>query len=76
MEIVTWAQLLYHQKPCAVLNVDGFYDHLIKFVEHAVSEEFIKKENGKLLICESNIENLFSLMGSWKPVIVEKWIKD
>ncbi|WGL60907.1 TIGR00730 family Rossman fold protein [Pigmentibacter sp. JX0631] len=75
LEIVTWAQLLYHQKPCAVLNVDGFYDYLIKFISHAVCEEFIKKENEKLLICESNIEKLFSLMINWKPVVVEKWIK-
>ncbi|WP_158999204.1 LOG family protein [Pigmentibacter ruber] len=75
LEIVTWAQLLYHKKPCAILNVEGFFDYLIKFIEHAVNEEFIKKENGKLLICENNIENLFSVMLNWNPVIVEKWIK-
>jgi hypothetical protein len=41
MEAVTWVHLGIHQKPCGVLNVDGFFDHLLRFLAHAVAEAFI-----------------------------------
>ncbi len=43
MESVTWAQLGIHDKRCAVLNVDGFFDHLLSFLAHAVESGFIKQ---------------------------------
>ena len=39
-EIVTWAQLQLHPKPCGLLNVEGFYDSLLQFLDHAVAEQF------------------------------------
>jgi uncharacterized protein (TIGR00730 family) len=40
-EILTWAQLGLHSKPIALLNLDGYYDHLLRFIDHAVAERFV-----------------------------------
>ncbi|MBM4299078.1 MAG: TIGR00730 family Rossman fold protein [Deltaproteobacteria bacterium] len=52
-EVLSWAQLGLHEKPCALLNVAGYYDLLIEFMDHAVSEDFIKPKHRALLIVES-----------------------
>ena len=52
-EVLSWAQLGLHEKPCALLNVDGYYDPLIQFMDHAVGEDFIKPKHRALLIVES-----------------------
>ena len=44
-EMITWKQLQLHQKPCGLLNIDGFFDALIGFVDHQVQEGFVTKEN-------------------------------
>ena len=43
-EVITWTQLGLHAKPCGLLNVDGFYDDLLRFLDHAWAEGFIKPE--------------------------------
>jgi uncharacterized protein (TIGR00730 family) len=48
-EIVTWAQLNLHSKPCLLINTDGYFDHLLRFLDHAVSEEFVKQTNLRLV---------------------------
>jgi uncharacterized protein (TIGR00730 family) len=48
-EIVTWAQLHIHSKPCLVINTDGYFDHLLRFLDHAASEEFVKPANLRLV---------------------------
>lgn len=49
IEIVTWAQLRIHAKPCVLVNVNGFYDGLLRFLDTCVSEGFILAENRKLV---------------------------
>ena len=44
-EIVTWAQLNIHSKPCVLINTDGYYDFLLRFLDHAVREEFVRAAN-------------------------------
>jgi TIGR00730 family protein len=73
-EIITWAQLGIHQKPCAILNVGGFYDHLIAMFEYAMRENFIRGEHKKLVLVESEIERLFTLMKNYQPPVIEKWL--
>jgi uncharacterized protein (TIGR00730 family) len=51
-EVLSWAQLGIHAKPCGLLNVSGYYDPLIEFVDHAVSEDFIKPKHRALMIVE------------------------
>ncbi|HEX4068202.1 MAG TPA: TIGR00730 family Rossman fold protein [Acidobacteriaceae bacterium] len=49
IEILTWAQLKIHAKPCVLVNVNGFYDRLLRFLDHAVAEGFIQPENRPLV---------------------------
>jgi uncharacterized protein (TIGR00730 family) len=51
-EVLSWAQLALHDKPCGLLNVSGYYDRLIQFLDHAVSEDFIKAKHRALMIVE------------------------
>jgi uncharacterized protein (TIGR00730 family) len=52
-EVLSWAQLGIHEKPCALLNVCGYYDPLIQFLDRAVADDFIKPKHRALLIVES-----------------------
>jgi uncharacterized protein (TIGR00730 family) len=56
IEIVTWAQLRIHAKPCVLVNVGGFWDGLLRFVDHAVREGFIVPENRALVQVAGNPE--------------------
>jgi uncharacterized protein (TIGR00730 family) len=48
-EIVTWAQLSIHSKPCILINTDGYYDFLLRFLDHAVVQEFLRPANLRLV---------------------------
>ncbi len=52
-EVLSWAQLGIHNKPCGLLNVSGYYDPLIEFLDHAVSQDFVKPKHRALLLVES-----------------------
>lgn len=73
-EIVTWAQLGIHQKPCALLNVNGFYDNLITMFDHSAANNFISAEHRKIVLVENEIEKLYELMKNFRPPVTEKWI--
>lgn len=73
-EIVTWAQLGIHQKPCALLNVNGFYDYLIELFNHSAAQQFIRDEHRGIVLVESEINRLFELMKNYKPPAIDKWI--
>jgi len=58
-EIVTWAQLNIHSKPCVLINTDGYYDFLLRFLDHAVREEFVKPANlGLVHVAKDSAEAL------------------
>ncbi|MFT3926900.1 MAG: TIGR00730 family Rossman fold protein [Myxococcales bacterium] len=57
-EALTWAQVGIHQKPCALLNVDGFFDSLIEYLDHATSEGFIRPMHRPMLLVETDFERL------------------
>ena len=73
-EILTWAQLGIHRKPCALLNVAGFYDQLITMFDQATTQNFIAAEHRRLVLIESDIEKLYELMVNFRPPAVEKWL--
>ncbi|MFT5503378.1 MAG: hypothetical protein ACI845_001649 [Gammaproteobacteria bacterium] len=52
-EIITWAQLEFHNKPIGILNVCGYYDHLANFITHALESRFIKSRHRSLFIINS-----------------------
>ncbi|MCS7012555.1 MAG: TIGR00730 family Rossman fold protein [Chloroherpetonaceae bacterium] len=59
-EILTWAQLGFHQKPCGILNIDGYYDSLLAFLDHAVSEGFVKPSQRTALLVSSSVSELLA----------------
>jgi len=73
-EILTWAQLGFHKKPCAVLNIAGYYDGLLTLCDTAVSEGFLRPAHRQLILEDSNPEFLLEKMRNLTPVPVEKWI--
>ena len=66
-EIFTWSQLGFHDTPIGLLNVKGFYDGLIAFLEHVVSQQFLKPEQASLLIHESMPAQLVDRLKSFEP---------
>ncbi len=57
-EVLSWAQLGLHNKPCGLLNVQGYYDSLIEFLDYAVAKDFVKLKDRALLIIESQVTKL------------------
>lgn len=76
IEIVTWGQLRFHEKPCGVLNVDGYFDDLLAFLSKAHEEGFIRSENRGLLLADTDPENLLEQFAAYEPSGVTKWIDD
>lgn len=73
-EIVTWAQLGIHGKPCGLLNIEGYYDRLLEFINHAVEEEFLKPQHAKLICASDSVADLFTQLETFKSPIVQKWM--
>ena len=61
-EVVTWTQLGIHQKPCGLLNVDGFYDAMLAHIDRAVADGFISLENRALVLAHERIEPLLDAL--------------
>lgn len=73
-EMITWAQLGLHKKPIAILNIDGFYDDLIKLVQTMVDKGFLKQTNQEMLLVSDSIDELLEKMRNYQAATVGKWI--
>ena len=73
VEIVTWGQLRFHDKPCGVLNVDGYFDHLLRFLDHAHREGFLCRENRDMLLVDPDAAGLVRRFERYTAPQVEKW---
>lgn len=73
-EILTWAQLGYHTKPCALLNIAGFYNPLISFLNSVVEEEFLKPVHREMIIIRDRDIDLLTAMRDYVSPITPKWI--
>lgn len=74
-EVWTWAQLGYHDKPCALFNVNGFYDGLSAFLSHVVNQAFLREEHRNMVIVQNSVEALLQSIQTYEPPKVVKWIK-
>ena len=72
-ETWTWSQLGVHAKPCALLNVAGFYNGLAEFLDHVVVEQFLKPVHRDILIVEDDPETLLDAIRRAHVPIVPKW---
>ena len=75
-EILTWAQLGIHRKPCGLLNVDGYYDGFLSFIDHAVSNGFIRTEHRGLLLADVDAESLLKRCKAYQPIEVKRWLRN
>jgi uncharacterized protein (TIGR00730 family) len=73
-EVLTWAQLGLHRKPCGLLNVDGYYDPLLALFDRAVTEGFLHPAHRALVVEASDNETLLDEIAGFRPPVVEKWI--
>ena len=72
-EILAWALLEIHKKPCGILNAHQYYQKLIDFLNHAAAEHFIKEEHHSILIMEEDPEILLQRMNGYRAPRVRKW---
>jgi len=75
-EVLTWLQLGLHQKPIGVLNVNGFYDFLLKQMDVMVEQRFLKPVNRELVLTSANPVELVNLMEGFKAEPDDVWFKD
>lgn len=73
-EIWTWAQLGLHRKPCGILNVAGYYDPLLAFLDRSVEERFLREIHRAMVLVDDDPVRLLERMESYAPPQVEKWI--
>ena len=73
-EVWTWAQLGVHDKPCGLLNVAGYFDGLLSFIDRAVEERFVRDAHRAMLIVEEEPLRLLERFSSYEPPRVKKWI--
>lgn len=73
-EIVTWIQLGLHRKPCGLLNVEGYYDGLLAFLNHAVAEGFIHADYRAVVLTDAEPEALVEKILSTSAPHLRKWI--
>ncbi|OQP54382.1 TIGR00730 family Rossman fold protein [Niastella populi] len=73
-EMLTWAQLGLHEKPVALLNINGYYDCINVLTKTMVDSGFLKNVNRDMLLVSDNIENLLHQMAVYKAPEVGKWI--
>jgi uncharacterized protein (TIGR00730 family) len=74
IEIVTWGQLRFHDKPCGVLNVRGYFDSLLAFLDHAQTEEFLRAESRAILLSDDDAAGLVRQFERYKAPRIHKWI--
>jgi uncharacterized protein (TIGR00730 family) len=71
-EILTWAQLGMHGKPCGLLNVRQYYDHLMTFLDRVAGEQFIEPEHRAMVLMDSNPAALLDRFAEYRPPTVDK----
>ena len=74
LEAVTWRQLGLHIKPCGLLNVKGYYNGLLEFLDNAVNEHFVKPEHRAIFQVSDDTETLLEMLKNFKMSNVEKWL--
>lgn len=74
-EVLSWAQLGLHRKPCGVLNVDGYFDALLAMLDRGVADGFVRPEDRAFLLVHDEPAVLLDRMGAYRPVPVPRWVR-
>ena len=73
VEMFTWTQLGIHRKPCAFLNVEGYYDGLLAFLRHTVGQGFLQQRQFDQLLVAGSVDELLELLASYQPDYPHKY---
>ncbi len=73
-EVLTWAQLGIHAKPCGILNVRGYFDSLLAHLDHGVEHRFVRAEHRAIVQVADTPAELIDRLESYEPVHVGKWM--
>lgn len=74
VEVVTWGQLRFHDKPCGLLNVAGYFDSLLAYFDHTEHEGFLRPENRRMLLSDDTPAGLIRQFELYAAPHVDKWI--
>jgi uncharacterized protein (TIGR00730 family) len=74
-EVLTWGQLGLHRKPSGLLDVLGYFDQLLSFVDHCVDQGFVRREHRSMISISGSPGELLDGMAAYTPPVVEKWIE-
>lgn len=74
-EVLTWGQLGLHRKPCGLLNARGYFNGLLSFLEHSITEGFVRSEYRAMVSVAQSPGALIDLLSAYEPPVVEKWLK-
>ncbi len=72
-EALTWSQLGLHQNPVGILNVNGFFDELLSFIQKIVDKGFLKPAYKEALLIDTDINSLLEKMENYHPLSIQKW---
>jgi uncharacterized protein (TIGR00730 family) len=76
-EALTWAQLGLHSKPIGLLNIAGFFDPLLNWIDHMVRERFLRPEHREMVLTATNPDDLLDALAAWRPTqAAGKWFKE
>lgn len=73
IETLTWAQLQFHEKPCGLLNTNGYFNQLLAFLDHAVGEGFLRQGHRDILSVDSDPGVLLEKFRRYDAPVIEKW---
>jgi uncharacterized protein (TIGR00730 family) len=73
-EIWTWGQLGLHRKPYGILNVAGYFDALLAFLDHAAEERFLHPEHRRLVVVAGHAADLLEKLDSAQAPVLPKWV--
>ena len=73
-EVLTWAQLGLHNKPCGLLNVNGFYDPLLALFDRSVADGFLRPKHRSLVLTGVSPSEILDGLATFVPIVLEKWI--
>ena len=71
-EVITWTQLGIHEKPCGILNHNGFFDDLVSFIDNATRAGFVKQAHRDTVVCEVDGESMLQSLRTWTPARIPK----
>ena len=74
IEMLTWGQLQFHDKPCGVLNVGAYFDHLLAYLDHAQQEGFLRPEHRQMLLQDTDAAGLIQQFERYTAPQVGKWL--